>query len=110
MRYPQCGNDFSERLVFDGTYFRPQYYLGEDMTSPVQCTRCGHVYDLGKITEYGRYTDCTVWKCPGCRITVDDRPVGWGDHHYRELPRRHTREEFLAEREGNWPSPEGPES
>jgi hypothetical protein len=29
--------------------------------------------------------------CPGCGITVDDRPPGWGDHHYVEL-----RQEDLA--------------
>jgi hypothetical protein len=57
------------------------------MTSPVRCTRCDHVYDLGKVTVIGRYADCSVWKCPGCKITVDDRPVGWGDHHYVELNR-----------------------
>jgi hypothetical protein len=57
------------------------------MSFPVRCTRCGHVYDLGKVTVTGRYTDCSVWKCPGCGITVDDRPVGWGDHHYVELPK-----------------------
>jgi hypothetical protein len=55
------------------------------MTSPVRCTMCTLVYDLGKITEYSRYLDCTVWKCPGCRVTVDDRPAGWGAHHYVEL-------------------------
>lgn len=55
------------------------------MRHPVRCTKCGRVYDLGSITEYGRYADCTVWRCPGCHCTVDDRPVGWGDHHYVEL-------------------------
>ena len=58
------------------------------MTSPVRCTSCDHVYDLGAITDYGRYTDCTVWKCPGCKITVSDRPHAWGhDHHFEELDR-----------------------
>jgi len=56
------------------------------MTSPVRCTRCNHVYDLGAITEYGRYQDCTTWRCPGCRIGVSDRPHSWGyDHHYVKL-------------------------
>lgn len=100
---------FTERLVFDSMRFRPHWELAQNMSSPVQCTRCSHVYDLGKVTVTARFQDCSVWRCPGCRITVDDRPVGWGDHHYRELPRRATREEFLAERENNWPSPEGPE-
>ena len=56
-----------------------------DMSFPVRCTRCSHVYDLGKVEVVQRYADCSVWKCPGCRITVDDRPPGWGDHHYVEL-------------------------
>lgn len=55
------------------------------MTFPVRCTRCDHVYDLGKAHVTARYLDCSVWKCPGCGITVDDRPAGWGDHHYVEL-------------------------
>ena len=57
------------------------------MMSPVRCTRCSRVYDLGKVTVTARYTDCSVWRCPGCGITVDDRPAGWGDHHYVELDR-----------------------
>jgi len=56
-----------------------------DTSFPVRCTRCSKVYDLGKVTVVARYTDCSVWKCPGCGCTVDDRPAGWGDHHYVEL-------------------------
>lgn len=55
-----------------------------EMSYPVRCTRCERVYDLGKVTVVARYTDCSAWKCPGCGITVDDRPI-WGDHHYVEL-------------------------
>lgn len=55
------------------------------MTSPVRCTSCGHVYDFGKITDYGRYLDCTTWRCPGCKVPNDDRPPGWGQRHYVEL-------------------------
>ena len=55
------------------------------MRFPVRCTKCSRVYDLAKVTVIGRYTDCSVWKCPGCRCTVDDRPPGWGDHHYVAL-------------------------
>lgn len=57
------------------------------MTSPVQCTRCGHAYDLGAVTEYGRYADCTTWRCPCCRAPNDDRPPGWGQRNYAELDR-----------------------
>ena len=60
----------------------------QDMTFPVRCTSCNRIYDLGKLTEYGRYTDCTTWRCPGCKISVSDRPHAWGhDHHYVELDR-----------------------
>jgi hypothetical protein len=55
------------------------------MRFPVRCTKCSRVYDLAKVTVVARYTDCSVWKCPGCGCTVDDRPPGWGDHHYVEL-------------------------
>jgi hypothetical protein len=62
----------------------------EGMTTPVQCTKCGRVYDLQGVKVVARYADCTVWECPGCGITVDDRPVGWGDHHYREMSKYDT--------------------
>jgi hypothetical protein len=55
------------------------------MRSPVRCTKCSHVYDVSNVTVITRYADCSVWKCPGCRCTVDDRPLGWGDHHYVDL-------------------------
>jgi hypothetical protein len=57
----------------------------DSMRFPAQCTKCTRIYDLGNVTVIARYTDCSVWKCPGCGITVDDRPPGWGDHHYTEL-------------------------
>jgi hypothetical protein len=50
----------------------------EDMHYPMQCKWCGHVHDTGKVTVIARYTDCSVWKCPRCGVTLDDRPAGWG--------------------------------
>lgn len=44
-----------------------------DMFSPVQCTHCSGVYDLGTVTVTARYTDCSMWKAPCCGLTVDDR-------------------------------------
>ena len=79
--------------IWDGLYVRDQDRANvAGMFSPVRCTSCGHVYDLGRITEFGRYTDCTTWRCPGCKIGVSDRPHAWGhDHHYVELD-QHGRE------------------
>ncbi len=45
----------------------------DQMTSPVRCNHCGRIYDLGKVTVEARYLDCSVWKCPHCSVTVDDR-------------------------------------
>lgn len=47
------------------------------MTSPVRCTHCGGVYDLGRVTVTARYTDCSCWTSPCCKRPVDDRPQGW---------------------------------
>ena len=48
------------------------------MTSPVRCTRCGGVYDLGTVTVTARYTDCSMWRSPCCGLLVDDRgETGW---------------------------------
>jgi hypothetical protein len=55
------------------------------MLVPVRCTKCGHIYDLGSVTVTDNYVEYSVWRCPGCRVTVDDRHLGWGNHHYVEL-------------------------
>jgi hypothetical protein len=44
------------------------------MSSPVECGYCGRVYDVGTVTVTARYADCSVWKSPCCKRTVDDRP------------------------------------
>lgn len=49
-----------------------------DMLAPVQCKFCHHVHDAGRVTVIQRYADCSVWKCPKCKATLDDRPEGWG--------------------------------
>lgn len=45
----------------------------EGMTSPVECTHCGDVYDLGTVTVTARYSDCSVWNTPCCGRVADDR-------------------------------------
>lgn len=53
----------------------------EGMMSPVRCLRCYRgVYDLGAVEVTARYTDCSVWRTPCCRVTVDSRGAqgGWG--------------------------------
>lgn len=57
------------------------------MRSPVRCRHCGHVYDLGTVEVLQRYQDCSMWRCPGCKVLVDDRKPPWGIRHYDNLPR-----------------------
>lgn len=45
----------------------------DSMTSPVRCTFCGKVYDLGHVEVISRYADCSVFKTPCCGRQVDDR-------------------------------------
>lgn len=45
----------------------------ESMISPVLCLHCGKIYDLASGTPQVRFTDCTQFKTPCCKITVDDR-------------------------------------
>ena len=48
------------------------------MMFPARCAYCMHVYDLAAVEVTARYADCSVWKCPGCGTTVDDRgETGW---------------------------------
>jgi hypothetical protein len=66
--------------------------LAEDtagMFSPVRCTWCRRVYDLGKVEVTARYTDCSMWKAPCCGRTVDDRgDTGWKSRKDYEHLRR----------------------
>lgn len=53
----------------------PHYH----MFSPVQCLHCRTIYDMGAVQTIDRHLDCTTWRCPGCRLLVDDRCLGgWG--------------------------------
>ena len=48
------------------------------MTYPVRCKWCQCVHDGAKVTVVQRYTDCSTWRCPGCGVLIDDRPLSWG--------------------------------
>jgi hypothetical protein len=48
------------------------------MRYPVRCRHCSHVHDAAKVTVVQRYADCSVWRCPGCGVLIDDRPHAWG--------------------------------
>lgn len=62
-----------------------------EMMSPIRCRHCAKVYDLTSVTVVARYTDCSVWHCPGCGLQVDDRGKGgdsaWGRSHYDRIER-----------------------
>lgn len=45
---------------------------------PVRCRHCGHVHDAAKVQVVQRYSDCSVWHCPGCHVLIDDRPERLG--------------------------------
>lgn len=49
-----------------------------EMSYPARCRHCTHIHDAGKVEVVQRYTDCSVWRCPNCRVLIDDRPVSWG--------------------------------
>lgn len=53
------------------------------MFAPVQCKHCGCVHDSGPVEVVQRYADCSVWRCPGCRVLVDDRDPRWGGGVYK---------------------------
>lgn len=56
------------------------------MTYAMRCLHCGHVHDAANVTVVQRYTDCSVWRCPGCDVLIDDRPRGWGGSAERFKP------------------------
>lgn len=53
------------------------------MLAPVRCKRCACVHDSGPIEVVQRYSDCSVWRCPGCGVLVDDRDPRWGGGVYK---------------------------
>lgn len=58
---------------------RPQFAPPEyRMVSPVRCLHCRTIYDMGAVQTIGHYADCITWRCPGCRLLVDDRSLGGG--------------------------------
>jgi hypothetical protein len=60
------------------------------MHDPVRCLHCRTVYDMAAVQIVQRYSDCSVWRCPGCRLQVDDRCLtGWGGR--RDIERIHPR-------------------
>lgn len=48
------------------------------MAYPIRCRHCAHVHDAAKVAVVQRYADCSVWRCPGCNVLIDDRPHAWG--------------------------------
>lgn len=63
--------------------------------APGQCTRCRHVFDSGPVEVVARYADCTVFKCPGCGASIDDRPIGWGGS-FKKLTRAEAVTEIMG--------------
>ena len=64
-----------DRTTYD-MYGAPRWAQPIDtsgMHDPVRCAHCTKVYDLAAVTVTARYMDCSMWKCPGCQLTVDDR-------------------------------------
>jgi hypothetical protein len=53
-------------------------FVDEDMSAPFECMICHKIHDAGKVEVLQRYMDCSMWKCPHCNATINDRPIGWG--------------------------------
>jgi len=49
-----------------------------EMSYPVECKWCNEIHDAAKVTITQRYLDCSMWKCPNCKVTIDDRPEPLG--------------------------------
>jgi hypothetical protein len=49
-----------------------------EMSYPAICRHCHHLHDAGKAETVQRYVDCSVWRCPRCKVLIDDRPPSWG--------------------------------
>jgi hypothetical protein len=52
--------------------------MSADMFWPARCRHCDHLHDSGKVEVVQRYADCSVWRCPNCRVLIDDRPPSLG--------------------------------
>lgn len=61
-----------------GQIVRPNPSLMDGMSHPAVCRHCRHVHDAGQAATVQRYSDCSVWRCPNCKVLIDDRPQSWG--------------------------------
>ncbi len=50
----------------------------EQMQYPRRCKWCRSVHDAAKVTIVQRFSDCSTYRCPGCRQLLDDRPERLG--------------------------------
>lgn len=48
------------------------------MRHPMRCRFCDKVHDASTVEVVHRYADCSTWRCPGCKVLIDDRAEGWG--------------------------------
>jgi hypothetical protein len=91
-------------------YADEEYKQAQKMHSPVKCSHCGKLYDLGTVEVVQRYLDCSMWHCPGCNLLVDDRKPPWGIKHYDEIPKQglswchDVRSEWHDALRGGWPA------
>lgn len=53
------------------------------MMWPMKCRWCRCIHDAGKVEVVQRYLDCSVWRCPGCGVLIDDRTEAWGGSAFR---------------------------
>lgn len=63
---------------WDGRLKQRNAEATKGMSYPVRCRFCSHVHDSAKVEVVARYADCSVWRCPGCKAQIDDRPRAWG--------------------------------
>ena len=45
------------------------------MLCPVECPRCGRVFDLCDVKSEARYADCDTFKTPCCGFDTDTRNI-----------------------------------
>lgn len=63
---PQASNDYISAAAA-ALAAEPMRYLR-------RCKWCRSVHDAAKVTIVDRFSDCSTYRCPGCRQLLDDRP------------------------------------
>ena len=75
MTYGYFYDNDKEIVVAGGNIITIEKPNTDGMLCPVECPRCGKVFDLCDVKSEARYADCDTFTTPCCQFPTDTRKV-----------------------------------